>query len=267
VTVVRALAASALLALVPGAALAGPGAARELLRRSGLEAQLTQVEGAVRVAILEHARGESDARRVGRALDAARRAFASERLRATVARHLATLDRTSARAALAFLRSPAGRRATRAEVAASEPEALAAEEDSRFGAGPPLSAARSELIARLERASGGGQARLELDLRLATAMLEGALLARPELAAAVPRLERTGSEVQAAQLEAYREAARREDARVYRELTDEELARYVEFAESPAGRRYQAAVRSALLAALEEAGRQFGELLAGERAA
>ena len=263
----RALTAAALLAFVPAAAAAGQGAARELLRRSGLEAQLTQVEGAVRVAILEHARGESDPRRVAGVTDAARRAFASERLRATVVRRLAALDRASARAALAFLRSAAGRRATRAEVAASEPEALAAEDDSRSGTVPALSAARRDLIARLERASAGGQARLELDVRLSSAMLEGALAARPELAAVAPRAERSGSEAHAAQLEAYREAARRDDARVYRELTDEELACYVEFAESPAGRRYQAAVRAALLAALEEAGRLFGELLVGERAA
>lgn len=265
----RTLLAAALLgALASAVAHAGPASARDLLRRSGLEAQLTAVEGAVRVAILERLRGESDPRRLARVADAARRAFAGERLRTAVLRRLAGLDRRSARAARAFLDSPAGRRVTRAEVAASEPERLAADEDAGGAGEPELPARRRALLERLERACAGGRTRLELDRRLSAAMLAGALAARPGLAPIVPPGDDSGRAPQhAGLLDAYREAAWLDDARVYREVTDEDLARYVEFAESPAGARYQAAVRTAFLAALEEAGRLFGELLAGERAA
>lgn len=265
---VRPLLAAVLLALAPATALAVEGATRELLRRSGLEAQLTQVEGAVRVAMLERLRGETDPRRVARLMDAAARAFAGGRLRATVERRLAALDRRSARAALAFLRSPAGRRTTRAEVAAFEPDVLAAARADEMASEEALSAHRRALLARLERAFGAGETRLALDLRLSAAMLEGALAARPELAAVAPAADAGELEGRRAELLAgYREAARRDDARAYRGLSDADLGRYVEFAESAAGRHYQAAVDAALIAALEEAGRVFGELLAGERAA
>ena len=264
----RGIAPAALIAgLLAAPSLAGEGTARELLRRSGLDAQLTMVEGAVRVAILERLRGEGDPERVERVTAAARRAFAPEQLRATVLQELARLDRRSARAALSFLGSGPGRRVTRAEVAAAEPDLLAAEE---AGSRPEttLTPRRRALLERLERACAGGSTRLELDRRLSAAMRAGVLAARPGLAPIVA----PGGELGLASggggvLEHYREAARDDDARVYRGLADEDLERYVDFAESPAGARYQAAVRASFLAALEQAARRFGELLAGERAA
>lgn len=253
-------------------ALAAAGGARaedrvgELLRRSGLDAQLTQVAGAVRVALLEREHGADDPRRVGRVLATADRAFAVERLRAGVRAALARLEAADVEAALVFLDSPAGRRITRAEVAASEPERLDRPAPGGEDAVGRLGSRRRALLERLERASAGSETRLELDLRLSVAVLDGVRLARPELPAPRPEEARRLFEARRGEiLRIYRTEALGDSAAVYRPVSNGDLVRYVRFAESAAGRRYLRAVSAALLAALEQAGREFGELLAGER--
>lgn len=218
----------------------------------------------MRAELLERAAGQSDPRRVHAVLAVAARAFAPARLRASVRRDLARLDARTRAAALAFLASRSGARVTRAEVAASTGQEAARAEGAAAEEAAALAPARRSLLERLERAAGEGERRLELDARLSAALVQGVRRARPELAPP-PEPAPGGATPAAEVVESYRRAALADAARIYRAVPDADLERYLGFLESPAGRAFQGAVAAAVLRALEDAARSFGELLAGER--
>ena len=263
-----ALGAMAALAVLAGVVPArGADAIDRLLRRSGLEAQLAAAPDEVRAVLLERVAGESDPGRVRDVLEVARRAFSPARLRASVRRDLGRLDGPTRATALAFLSSRSGARVTRAEVTAAGGQAAARQEGSAETLARSLPAERQRLLERLELAAAEAERRIELDERLSAAVVEGVRRARPELAPPPAARADGGLPVAAGLVETYRRAAVVDAAWVYREVPDADLERYVEFVESGPGRRFQAAVAAAVLAALEEAARTFGELLAGERSA
>jgi hypothetical protein len=245
----------------------GAGSLDRLLRRSGLDAQLATVPDEVRAVLLERTARPTDPARVHELLAVAARAFAPARLRESVRRDLARLDRPTRAAALAFLSSASGARVTRAEIAAATGQQAAREERQGAELARALPPGRRLLLEQLERAADEAERRLELDRRLSAALVEGVRRARPELAM------RTGADGPASRpasaelVEAYRRAAVADAAWTYRNVSDEDLQRYAGFLASPRGRDYQKAVAAAVLSAFEAAARRFGELLAGERSA
>jgi hypothetical protein len=174
-----------------------------------------------------------------------------------LARLEADLDNAAASAASRWLGSELGARICRMERSAADPK----EAGSRNAflealANASLPARRLELVRRLEAAVGGA----EIDLDVAVQTTLGALLI-----SASPTLTGTGSrlpdalqrqlEFQRLQLEPFiREAVVANNLYTYRSLGDEDLERFVRFAESSAGRRYYQVAGAALRDALVSAG-------------
>lgn len=146
--------------------------------------------------------------------------------------------------ALRFFASPLGRKVVAAEVQASSPASL-----NRPPPKAVLSESRRALLQRLTQALPAGEAGVEVSLALAG-------VAADSLSQMIPGLPM--GMVGQSTLNSQRERLRRQVeprlldglAQVYRPLTDGELARFVEFAESVEGQRYYQAALAALRAAL-----------------
>lgn len=201
-----------------------------------------------------------------RAATAMRSAFATaygaDRLRPAVARVLAdTLSEEDARAALAWLTTDLGRRITSLEEAAAE-RAPPERTDEIAAALPP---ARRALFVRLSSALHAGEVAATVLINMTWGLARGAEIASP------------GSARQADDIRAALEGSRARivaqverqmvgvNAVTYASLTDEEIERYIAFAESPAGGRYHAATSIALERALSDASIEAGRILASSR--
>jgi hypothetical protein len=217
--------------------------AQELIDRSGLDEALRDVSEAGRRALdTTHWRIRHDPR----ARAAVAEAFEPRELRRAAARYLARhADRVRGDAALAWLRSPLGRRLLELEHAAMAPaagDARARYVEALPGALPPP--ARLALMHRLDRALEISDSALELTEAIeeavtrATGPVSGRRPGRRDAAHRAWRDERARLQAMAGTLFAYRT------------LPDGDLARYVAFAESPTGRWLAALQRQALLAAL-----------------
>lgn len=211
----------------------------ELLELSGLRAQLGALALGIR-AELQELRPGLDARdRVGMDRIAARH-FDPGMLYARVRLELGRrVDRAKLGAALAWYRSPLGRRITRHEVAAISAER---------GATPPPSDERLALVQRLDERGGASETTLDVAMTLVRSLARSSAPRRPA------RLRLTSDQVEErirlARIEGLtpiRIACLQHMLFAYRELTDVELAGYVRFVESPAGQWYVEAMNRALV--------------------
>lgn len=148
--------------------------------------------------------------------------------------------------ALAFYRSPLGRRLVEAELRASSPSALAA----GAGEAPPAPGSNRQLLIRhLAQALPASQAGAEVTLALAG-------VAADSLSQMLPGLLAGGGTQRLVEAQRQRLVQDLEpgldDAllRVYRDLSDAELEEYLTFARSAEGQAYYAAMLEALRAAL-----------------
>jgi hypothetical protein len=244
---------------------------RRLMERSGLWSQIAQIEPQSLEGLARMRRGAKDSlgAREAEALEAAiREAFAADRLRARMTEELAsTLDVATIDAALAWLETDLGRRITGLEEQATSVTGG----DHGEHLGPKLLAAAGEprraLFHRLARATRAGEVAYAIGSTVADGMFRGLALAAPQLGldpGLVARQMAAERDAMIAEGEAEAQAA---FAYTYRELSDEELARYVEFSESAAGRRYGDATARSLERALAEAARRMGERMARDLAA
>ncbi len=235
---------------------AGPLAlAGEVLALAGLDTRLAQLEREVEVRLgsLRPA-----AREPGRLQAVIRRAFSRAALAVAARRVVAArLGEPEAQAAVGWLRSPLGRRATELEGT------LSSEGRSRFVRGfpevtPPP--ARLALARRLEAATGvaalNAEARTAVERGVAGAaaplLLESRRPDEPGLDAWMERIESTAFEAVTGILFAYRE------------LEDAALEEMVRFREGPAGRWTSEVYRDALLGAIR-AGEARAAAAAGQR--
>ncbi|HLT03609.1 MAG TPA: hypothetical protein VK019_01445 [Pseudomonas sp.] len=146
--------------------------------------------------------------------------------------------------ALAFFQSPLGRKVVAAEVGASSPASL-----NRPPPKATPSDARRALLQRLTQALPAGEASVEVSLALAgvaadslSQMLPGLPLGMLGQGTLNGQRERLRAQVEPRLLDGL--------AQVYRSLGDDELERFVRFAESADGQRYYQAALAALRAAL-----------------
>ena len=256
----------------PAEGLAQQRRTEELMHKSGLWVQAGQVreqllEGVARMrgqAPLPGRAAMSD-RAVARVMAAMRVAFSPERLRAGIARELATLlTREDEDAALVWLSSDLGVRVNGLEEASGEMEGLRAYERDGPAFLATVPAARLEQCRRLATAVHAGEATASTVIDMTAAIIYGAASASrlpppgllDTLRAGV-RAERSGLE------QSLGEDAARHYAYAYRSLSDAELDLYVAFLDSPAGRRYSEAsmhaVDGALTRASLDAGKRLGE--------
>jgi hypothetical protein len=240
-----------------------PDLAATLLRASGMERQIASIAPSFDAQLAGSGDGISEDVRA-RLLETARRSFAADPLHRAALAHLnAHMDPARAQRALVWLRSEQGRRITRLEEAASEPEAVKALQEyaQSLGAKPP-EAARVALITRLDAATGATDLTAKFLYEMAAATARGML--------AVSESSQDASELEAAlagQKSSIAETARNMTLVsmlfTYRALSAEEVSSYIEFLETDAGRWYQSTTGHAFFAALRDGTKRFESEIAG----
>ncbi|HXZ49993.1 MAG TPA: hypothetical protein VEG27_13300 [Usitatibacter sp.] len=243
----------------------------ELMHKSGLWVQVGQFQAQVKEGVADYRRqaqaGSGRAaltdEEFARVVAAIGFAFAPDRLRTSVAREMAAaLSVEDEDAALAWLSSDLGQRITRLEEESGASGAARRFEEESPAVLAKLSPERLDKCRRLAESARAGEAAARIVIDMSAAILYGAAVTgklpgaelldslRREFEARRPQLERE-----------YADQAIRAYAYNYRALSDEDLERYVAFAESPAGRRYHGASQAALDAALTRASLEMGERL------
>ena len=257
----RCLAAGVALFLTVPLYGAGPDLDR-LMALSGFDEQLASVPEVFEQQFETSARSQSLPVDVVRQLKSVLRVtHAEEKLRAVARRVLPTkMSAADAEAALEWLETPLGQRITALEIAASRPEGAA--ETVRFGAEiwSSHSPARKSLLQSLAQSLDASRSYVNMALDHQATLLHAlrshtrSTIAAPSYRAVRREVEASRAQVEAAVLPLLRDGF----AYTYRDLTDEELARYVEFAETPSARRYHAAGIAALSEALASSAHELG---------
>lgn len=217
----------------------------ELLERSGLRVQLGALADGIRSQLQAlpaglTARDRAEVDRISA------RYFDAEVLYARIRLDLGRgVDAAGLDAALAWYRSPLGRRITRAEVLAVS---------AAHGAVPWPSEERLTLVQRLDDRGGASETALDVAMALARSLARAAESVRP------PRLRLTSGQLEARLalarvhgLAPLRIAALQQMLFAYRGLSDAELGEYVRFVESAGGQWYVEAMNRALVDAVSGA--------------
>jgi hypothetical protein len=249
---------------IPVAALAQERRTGELLVMSGLHKQLEQVETMMKLGIdeaqskavaqgLKTAMGATELSRVKAAVSTA---FGADVLRQACRE--AFTERLSAaeeEQVLAWLSTGLGRQVTHLEE--REDYTSAAEVAKRDAAAKLL--AGSLPASRLATASLAGEAAASLVINTTVGTTYGVAAATPPLDTTMVDALRKRMEAQRPQMAAYlHQLAVQQYAYTYRSLMNDELERYVAFAESPYGRRYHEATIHALGHAFARGSMQLG---------
>ncbi|MCB1907078.1 MAG: hypothetical protein KDH15_06895 [Rhodocyclaceae bacterium] len=192
-------------------------------------------------------------------------AYSAPRMRASVLERLTReLQPDQARDLLRWYRSDLGAEISRLETAGLDDERtnerIIADNAARVAALPP---ARRTLLERAINASRAVQMAEDVVINTTIGLEYGARLARGQAADAAVLDELRGRiEVSRPALsDAFGELSLAMSADTYRSLSDEQLASYVEFLESPAGRRFHEIGVAAFDGTLFDAARLLGRLL------
>lgn len=240
---------------------------RELMEKSGLAHQIEQIPDFVRASVDQY-QGKLREDVYEWLQEAARDAYSPDTLQRRVAAQIdGVLDAETIESALAWLRSDLGQRITQAENAASEIDNL--DHMRRFAAEleeDPPSLHRLSLVRRLDLAVHATDILVESHLLSTLGLVKALRASMPderqgELDQLVQRIESQRPQL----VQAYQEVTRIISLYSYRDLDDEDLERYLAFAESAHGQRYHAvlltALRDAMLAANQDMVTRFIEAL------
>jgi len=264
----------ALAVLVAGAAFAdSPRHVDELLHKSGIWKQAADLPaqlkaGAAQARAQEKASGKpgmTDAD-YDRFVAAMARAFSADRFRRVTAREIErNLSAADEATMLKFLSSDLGLRATRAEEemgAAMGGEGAQQRLETYFTKVP---GARVTKLARLMRAFKAGEGAASTMINVASAIAYGAAVAAPNGDERIARQMRKEFEAQRTQVtEAMNRQITKVAAYVYRDLSDDDLDRYTEFAQTPAATRFTDVTIKAMDIAFQEGGLELGRYLGRE---
>lgn len=196
--------------------------------------------------------------------DALESGFDPVPMKADVRGHLeANLDGGDAKAAMAWLESPLGQRATELEARADSPAVRQAiMQRLQAGEGSGVSDARQALIDRFDAATRASDMAVEMVMGvqrgLLTAILRAAGAPAEQLDMALGQIKASRPQIEAA-VAAQNQVS---FAVVYADLSDAEMEKYVEFAESDAGRAYHRAMFEGFARAMESAAERSGEAIA-----
>jgi Domain of unknown function (DUF4124)/Uncharacterized protein conserved in bacteria (DUF2059) len=242
------------IAAPPGAKAptAAPPAVQELMELSGLRQQLEWVTITTRSQI--QARLGSIAAEDRAAVDrAAAEAFRAERLQALAQESLGgNLDDANLAQALAWYRTPLGRKITVAELVAAMPQRQQDIADyARTRAMQPVEPGRLERLRRLEELAGASEFAFDLILAVADGLRRGVEpFVSLERRRAMAGAEGEANAGRAQAVEQLRAGILISAEFTYRNLSDAELDAYVTFLASPSGRWLTAEIHRALLHAM-----------------
>jgi len=233
----------------------GPTKVDELLELSGARAQLVGLLNGL-ASELRPAPGQMSAKDQASVDRILRQVLRHEAVYALVRdAFLLHVDRTNLEATAAWLRSPLARKIVALAIASSEPgtEQKVVAYAATIKTNPPTDR-RVELLQRLDWAT----AATEISADLVAAVSRGITTAVSGAGPAEQRLRPGQIEDRVAQVRARANGALREahmasTLYAYRGLEDEELAAYVLFSASEAGRWYNSAMRKAMVSALGRA--------------
>lgn len=260
------------------AALGGPwaqaavdaDAAEAVMKRSGLWQQLDAIGPQARRGLVDSinrsARRPTEAE-AARLLQAAEAAFAADRLREAARRAIAEgLDPAHVPAIEAWYASPVGQGLTRVEEAAAkgtdDPQAAVRQGVELLRSMP---GDRRALLTEMAEVTQAAESMVELVVGISVAMAQGmASVAPPGTPVPAPADLRRMLEAQRPQmLQHYAMAMLASSALTYASVGEGELAAYVDFLRSEAGRHFNALVIRALVAAMSEASTEMGRRLPG----
>lgn len=165
------------------------------------------------------------------------------------------VDRASLEATAAWLRTPVARKIVALEIAASEPgaEQKIADYAATLKTNPPP-ARRLELLQRLDWITGANETSADLVAAIARGLSTAVSAAGPPESRPRPgQLEDRAAQVRARANETLREVRTMSMLYTYQTLQDEELAEYVRFSGTDAGRWFSIAMRKALVGAVGKA--------------
>ena len=243
--------------------------ADEFMRKSGLWQQLAEVEAGVQQGITQ---SDTEIRRLNdeqlqRLRDAARAAYGAERLRTAMRTELAvSLPAVETEQALQFLTTDLGRQVAALEEAAATPENSDHIEMIAADAAAALEPARKALIERMVKATRVAEVAASIMISQQMGVMRG-------FAVYAGHPDSASKEDEKAQLNRYRDQMIAllgprmvaHSAVIYGPLSDEDLAKYVAFLESPAGVKTSNAVGDALDKVLGvaafELGRRIGDAI------
>lgn len=246
-------------------------AAEQLMRQSGLWEQLGSTAAGARAGIETAARHrltaltEDELQRLLKATDAA---FAPDTLRAAVRKALAARVPPAHLSPLqAWLDGELGRRITALEVAAARPdrdsERAIRAGIARLNAAPE---GRRKLIEQLVESTRAAESITNMTINVAVAVQRGMASVKPDGPVAPVATLRESFEAQRAQMiQAYGGMSQALFAEMYQALPDGELASYLEFLRSAAGRHFLEATMQAMEQALVQAAETLGTRLPGMR--
>lgn len=219
----------------------------ELLDLSGLRVQLEALSDGIRARFRSH-EGRLSAQDRATIDRIATRHFGAETLYARIRLELGrSQDAARLEEALAWYRSPLGRRLTRVELEALTPGAERA--------GMPLpSDERIALVQRLDESGGASETALDVAMALVRSLARAADPFRPAQRRLGPaELESLIARVRTEALTPIKIACLQNMLLAYGELHDAELGEYVRFVESRAGRWSTATMNTALVSAVSVA--------------
>jgi len=237
----------------------------ELLEKSGMAALVDQVPGFYQSGLAQN-QGKLPPNVYKAMMEAARKAYDPVKMRKRTIEGLdQRLDVALMQEVLGWLRSPLGQKITALETAAATPEGV--REVKAFGArvqGNPPPQRRLNLIQRLDASTGASKKQVDVTLFL----LLQTFTAMDQV---LPKEKRIGAAMISKQMESSRSEMIRSAKQeilvgylyTYQSLSDEELERYVAFAESDSGKVYHERTFEAMKAALSEAAKENGRALAG----
>jgi len=236
----------------PGAVSANQrGDLDELLERSGLRVQLESLAAGVRVQFL---RGQGRISSQDRAtIDRiASTNFDADAIYSRIKLEFErNLDADKLADALTWYRSPLGKRITGLELMAL---ALESGLDNVSIERKQASHERIALVERLDAVGGASETTVDVTLSIVRSLTRAFQPVLPVSArVSNAQLEEQIARARSRTLEQIRGACLVSMLLAYRSLTDQELAEYVQFAESEAGQWYMSVMNSALLAAVDVA--------------
>ena len=247
---------------------ADPQLVQQLMRKSGLDVQLEQYPGMIQAGLVQARKDEQLQNfaddEFNELVGLVGTAYNAQQLKEGVQRWLsAHLSETDMKSALAWLGSPIGEKITRLEVDASIAEVFAASRSMAIQlASDP---ARVALIKKLDHAMKGTESAMNAVQYTSMALLTAVYTEySPELRPSAEEIEAVARKSIETIRQQFEPLTLHYFLYTYRPLSDAELAQYIAFCESAAGKKYievgHAALNDVMLQASRELGADVGKM-------